>query len=357
MHAPPEEAPSAPLAPGTCLGKYQVVRLIGEGGMGVVYEAVHLAIGKKVAIKVMRPDLADDLDARARFLREAQLTSRVRHPHAVDVTDVGSDGGHTFLVMEFLDGEDLASYIEWRGRLPLEQAADFMLAVADAVAAAHDEGIVHRDLKPHNIFLAQTRDGTIVPKVVDFGISKGLPDLPELQPDPGLVAVMAPLVKTTVGLMGTPGYLSPEQIEGTRTAGAASDQYGLGIILYECVTGRPPFGADDGVTTIFNDILKGKRPPAEELRPDLPEGLQRIIDRATSRDPTQRFPSVRALGQALLSFASPKAALTWANTFSDTPLPGVIPPLPAAPRLVNRWIVGALPLLAAAGALVWWLLR
>ncbi len=176
MHALPGEAPGATLAAGTCLGKYQLVRLIGEGGMGAVYEAVHLAIGKKVAIKVMSPALAENLDARARFLREAQLTSRVRHPHAVDVTDVGSEGGQTFLVMELLDGEDLASFIEWRGRLPLEQAADTMLAVAAAVAAAHDEGIIHRDLKPHNIFLSQTRDGAIVPKVVDFGISKGPAD-------------------------------------------------------------------------------------------------------------------------------------------------------------------------------------
>src|SRR5262252_1937788 len=201
MHAPSGQAPSGPLEAGTCLGKYQVVRLIGEGGMGVVYEAVHLAIGKKVAIKIMSADLAADPDARARFVREAQLTSRVRHPHAVDVTDIGSEAGKTFLVMEYLDGEDLASYIEWRGRLPLVQAADFMLAVAAAVAAALDEGIVHRDLKPHNIFLSQTRDGTIVPKVVDFGISKGLagPE-PTATPTP----VMAPVVKTTVGLMGSP---------------------------------------------------------------------------------------------------------------------------------------------------------
>src|SRR5436190_10676492 len=241
--------------------------------------------------------------------------------------------------------------------MPLEQAADILLPVLAAVAAAHDEGIVHRDLKPHNIFLSQTRDGTIVPKVVDFGISKGLTDRADLLPDRGPAPVMSPLVKTTVGLMGTPGYLSPEQIEGTRAAGAASDQYGLGIILYECVTGRRPFGADDGVTTIFDDIVKGKRPAADELRPDLPEGLQRIIDRATSRDPAERFPSVRALGKALLPFASPKAALTWANTFSDGPVPGVIPPLPAARRLLKRWIVIALPLLGAAGALVWWMLR
>ena len=302
MQANLEPAPGATLAAGTCLGKYQVVRRIGEGGMGTVYEGVHLAIGKKVAIKIMSPELAANPDARARFLREAQLTSRVRHPHAVDVTDIGSEAGQPFLVMELLEGEDLASFIAWRGRLPLDQAVDIMLPVAAAVAAAHDEGIIHRDLKPHNIFLSQTRDGALVPKVVDFGISKAPTDA---LPATGPALVVTPVVQATVGLMGSLGYLAPEQIEETRTVSTASDQYGLGIILYECVTGRPPFPGDD-VTKIFGDILKGRRPPADELRPGLPEGLQRIIDRATSRDPAARFPSVRAMGKELLAFASPK---------------------------------------------------
>src|SRR5690242_8136618 len=211
MHSDVAAGMDSPIAAGTWLGKYQVVRLIGEGGMGAVYEGVHVGIGKKVAIKVMSPDLVADPDARARFLREAQLTSRVRHPHAVDVTDVGSEAGQTFLVMELLEGEDLASFIQWRGALPLEQAADIMLAVAAAVAAAHDEGIIHRDLRPHNIFLSQTRDGVLVPKVVDFGISKGALD-PHPAVEPAPAAVMAPAVKTTVGLLGSPGYLAPEQI-------------------------------------------------------------------------------------------------------------------------------------------------
>src|SRR5688572_7198589 len=170
MFAQQEEEPGPTLAPGTCLGKYRVVRLIGEGGMGAVYEGIHLEIGKRVAIKTMSPTLAAIPDARARFLREAQLTSRVRHPHAVDITDVGSEGGHTYLVMEFLEGDDLARHIERRGPLPIDEIADIMLPVLAAVTAAHDEGIIHRDLKPQNIFLSQTRDGAIVPKVLDFGI-------------------------------------------------------------------------------------------------------------------------------------------------------------------------------------------
>jgi serine/threonine protein kinase len=339
MHGQPEEALNSPLAAGTCLGKYQVVRLIGEGGMGAVYEGVHLGIGKKVAIKIMSPELAANLDARARFLREGQLTSRVRHPHVIDVTDVGTEAGLTFLVMELLDGEDLASFIQWRGRLPFEQAADIMLPIAAAVAAAHDEGIIHRDLKPHNIFLSQTRDGAIVPKVLDFGISKGPT---EMIAAVGPAQVMSPLVKTTVGLMGTPAYLSPEQIEGTRTVSAASDQYGLGIILYQCVTGHPAFSSDDQVTKIFGDILNGKRTPADELRPDLPEGFQSIIDRATSRDPAARFPSVRAMGRELLAFASPKAALTWASTFSDADPFAPATVLARARRSIARWMGAAL---------------
>jgi hypothetical protein len=170
--------------------------------------------------------------------------------------------------------------------------------------------------------------------------------------------VMSPLVKTTVGLMGTPAYLAPEQIEGPRTVSAASDQYALGIILYQCVTGRPAFSSADEVTKLFGDILNGKRTPADELRWDLPEGFQRIIDRATSRDPAARFPSVRALGKALLQYASPKAVLTWASTFSDREAPApVAPPASTRPGVFGRWIGTALVALGAAGTLAWGMTR
>ena len=364
MYAHQQDEPGSTLAAGTCLGKYRVVRLVGEGGMGAVYEGIHLAIGKKVAIKIMSPELAANPDARARFLREAQLTSRVRHPHAVDVTDIGSEAGQVFLVMEFLEGEDLARHIQQRGPLPLDEIADIMLPVLAAVTAAHDEGIIHRDLKPQNIFLSQTRDGAIVPKVLDFGISKGPSEL-----QPAAVAGMIASPVKTVGLMGSPGYLAPEQIAGTGTVSAASDQYGLGIILYECVTGRPPFVGDD-IPTIFADIMSGTHMPASQFRPDLPEAFQRLTQRAMALDPAHRFPSVRAMGSALLAFASTKTLLAWGEYFGeaavvalagDGALAGVPDPDPGSEASISiprrypaLWVVAALALVAAGATLVWW---
>ena len=242
-------------------------------------------------------------------------------------------------------------------------------------------------LKPQNIFLSQTRDGTIVPKVLDFGISKG-PS--ELQPT-GVPGMGASLVKT-VGLMGSPGYVAPEQIAGTGTVSAASDQYGLGIILYECATGRPPFEGDD-IPKLFADILEGKFVPAGQHRPDLPEGFQRIIERAMNLNPAERFRSMRAMGNALLAFASPKTLLAWGEYFgeptmvavaSDAVAPAVAevaaesaksagtaewaaPTEPAEPiepesqvsmsiprQYPALWVFAGLALVAAVATLAWW---
>ena len=313
-----EGQPAWPLAAGTALGKYQVVRLVGEGGMGAVYEGLHVEIGKRVAIKAMNPVLAAIPEARARFVREAQLTSRVRHPHIVDVTDIGSEGPQPFLVMEYLEGEDLAHQIQRRGPLPIEEVADIGLPVLAAVAAAHDEGIVHRDLKPLNIFLSAMRDGTIRPTVLDFGISKAPP---HLETDP---------ITTAGGLLGSPSYFAPEQVSDPKAASPASDQYAVGVILYECVTGRLPYQGTS-LAAIFQAILGGEYPPVQTQRLDLPQGLAAIIARAMAIEPAARFPGVREMGRALLPFASEKGRLLWADHFLAERPVGATAERPRAP--------------------------
>src|SRR5262245_52441542 len=215
----PVPSADATLPPGTRLGKYEIVRRLGAGGMGAVYEAIHSEIGKHVAVKVLSPAVAAMEGARARFLREAQLTSKVRHLHAVDVTDMGTEADHSFLVMELLAGEDLATRMARAGRIDAHELVDIVLAVCSAVVAAHRAGIIHRDLKPQNIFLAEGPHG-IVPKVLDFGISKGLD------------ATTARALTSTGSVLGTPYYLAPEQVVDSRTSSPLSDQYAIGIILY-----------------------------------------------------------------------------------------------------------------------------
>ena len=287
--------PGWPLAPGTTLGKYRIVRFLGEGGMGAVYEGLHLEMGKRVAIKTISPALAVIPEARARFVLEAQLTSRVRHPHTVDITDICMDSGQAYLVMEYLEGEDLARHLRQCGALPVDEVVDIALPIVAAVAAAHDEGIVHRDLKPQNIFLAEMPGGVIHPKVLDFGISK---------------APAHSTIQTSGIVLGSPSYFAPEQVSDPRGISPASDQYALGVILYECVTGRLPYEGTN-LAEIFQAIVSGSYPPPSALRRDLPAGLEQIIARAMRLAPGDRYPDVREMGRALLAFASPKTRLLW----------------------------------------------
>jgi serine/threonine-protein kinase len=300
------------LAPGTTLGKYSIVKLLGAGGMGSVYEATHTEIGKKVAIKVLSPLIAAVPGARARFLREAQLTSRVRHPHIVDVADMGSDGGNTYLVMEFLHGEDLAQRLERLGPIGAEELADIMLPVCSAVAAAHAAGITHRDLKPQNIFLAA---GTrrVHPKVLDFGISKG-----------NDAVTQAGTLTGTGAMIGTPYYLAPEQIMDSKSAGSASDQYALGIILYECLTGKRPYDGEN-LFIVFQGIVGGTPRRPRELRPEIPAELEEVVLRAMKSDAKLRFPTIEDFGRALLPFASSRARVIWEEAFAGGG-PGESPP-------------------------------
>jgi serine/threonine-protein kinase len=274
--------------------------------MGCVYEAVHRDLKKRVAIKTLLPSLATSDDARQRFLREGEAASRIRHPHVVDVTDVGAEGNVIYLVMEYLEGEDLARLIARQRFLTPEQTADIMLPVAAAIASAHEQGVIHRDLKPENIFLARTGYGATHPKVLDFGISKVLGDS------------RARALTGTSATMGTMNYLPPEQLRAAREADARSDQYGLGTILYECVTGQRAFD-EESFYIVLKKIAEGEYVRPSVPRPGLAPHMEAIIMRSMSLEPLDRFESVKELGAALLEHAGESSRIVWSAFFGAPP--------------------------------------
>ncbi len=296
------EAATDRLPAGSMFGRYIVVRHIGSGGMGDVYEARHVDLDKRVALKTLRIAHGLNEEIVRRFQREGRAASRIRHPNVVDVSDVGVADGVPFLVMEYLEGVDLGARIASLRSAPVEQTVDIMLPVVAALAAAHDEQIVHRDMKPENIFLARTRDGHEVPKVLDFGISK------VVEP-PGTLALT-----NTGAILGTPYYMSPEQAQKSNSVDARSDQYSVGVILYECATGKRPFEGET-LFELIHALVIGDLAPPRQLRPDLPEGFDAVIVRAMARVPADRFPSMRALGAALLPFARPSLRTSFDRAF------------------------------------------
>jgi serine/threonine-protein kinase len=295
--------PPASLDAGTRFGSYTVLRLLGEGGMGAVYEARHERLSKRVALKVLHADIAaSNEEAVARFMREGEAASRIRHPNVVDVTDFGVEEGIPFLVMEFLEGESLGTVLESRGALEVSEAVDLMLPIASALAAAHEEQIVHRDLKPDNIFLSRTRIGEVVPKLVDFGISK-------------LVSEHDPRLTAADAMIGTPHYMSPEQARGSRGVDARTDQYAFGVILFECVTGQTAVQGES-LLEILHEINSGRISQLDALRPGVPSGLVDAVARMYARDPADRFPGMVEAGLALLPFASARTREVWGERFA-----------------------------------------
>jgi eukaryotic-like serine/threonine-protein kinase len=286
---------------GTVLGRYQILRVVGTGGMGVVYEATHQDLGRRAAIKTLHDHYARAPDVRQRFLREGQAASRVRHPNIVDVYDVGIEGSCPYLVMEFLDGVDLGHYLAVEGVLSPQRACDLLLPVVSALSAAHDLDVVHRDLKPENVFLSEERNG-ITPKVLDFGISK------VINRDD------AESLTGTGAFLGTPHYMSPEQAQGAKRLDHRSDQYSLGVMLYRCVTGRKPV-EELSLYALIQRIVRGDFPPPRQLNPELPKEFEAVILRAMAREPDARFPNTRALGSALLDFASENVRSQYAREF------------------------------------------
>ncbi len=297
-------ARAASLPNGTMLGRYRLDRCIGSGGMGEVYEALHTGLKKRVAVKVLRLGESADETARARFLREGENASRIRHPNVVDITDVGEEDGQPFLVMELLEGQPLSARLK-AGPLPVTAAVAIVVAACAAVSAAHREGIIHRDLKPDNIFLARSAGDNVITKVLDFGISKSLDqDVPELT--------------MTSSFLGSPYYVSPEQARGEKNIDVSSDQYALGVILFEALSGvRPHHEHGDTLMALMHAVAAGKYTPLAVVNPDVPDELAQIVQKAMSTDPEERFDSVREFGAALMPFAPERAQQKWGTYFED----------------------------------------
>jgi serine/threonine protein kinase len=291
----PPEAPVAPGAPLTAPatpgdftgrvvdGRYQILRKVGEGGMGTVYAGEHVGIGKAVAVKILHPAYSRQQDLVERFRREARAASRIGHPNIIDVTDFGAtEDGCAYFVMELLDGIDLADVLSHERRLETTRAAEITVQICRALEAAHAAGVIHRDLKPENVFLVG-RDGKAdFVKVLDFGIARSLGRSSRRLTNPGIA-------------MGTPEYMAPEQASGG-AADRRTDIYSVGALLYEMLTGTPPFaGTVDGLARRLTELP----PPPHEIRPEVPEELGRVVLRALAPDPERRYQAMREMAYDL----------------------------------------------------------
>jgi eukaryotic-like serine/threonine-protein kinase len=293
------------VVPGRVLGKYEVKRRLGSGGMGGVYEARHVDLDKPVAIKILDKKLAKNKVYLERFLREGRIAAKLQHPHVVGVSDVGTHEGAPFLVMELLAGVDLDHHLDAAGRLDVPETLDLIFPILSALIHVHEAGLVHRDLKPANIFLAKALDGAFHPKLLDFGIAK-----PGDEEGTGLTA--------TTDVFGTPQYMAPEQVRRSRDATARADQYSMGAVLYRCVTGADAMPlAGSSVFELLERVVSGSFERPSALIPELADSIEPVILRAMARRPEDRFPSIQALGAALLPFANPATKRRWEATFAD----------------------------------------
>ena len=289
------DAPADPLI-GTILGDtYEVQRRLGEGGMGRVYEARHVRLGRRYAVKVMHQMFAADRDALARFRREATAASAIQSPYVAQVFDVNATReGQPYLVYELIDGEDLGTLLEREGALSIARSTRIARQIASGLGAAHAAGVVHRDLKPENVMLVKAPDGSDIAKLLDFGIAK-------VQQEDKLTR--------TGAVLGTPAYMAPEQARGGSTIDQRCDVYALGAMLYRAVTGRPAFSGEDAGRTLTSVIWDEPARP-KTLRRDLPDALELIIQRAMAKDPDKRFASMAELDVALAPFDAVTGATT-----------------------------------------------
>lgn len=286
---------TAPVSEGdVVLDKYRVERVLGQGGMGVVVAATHVDLDQKVALKFLLPEALAHPELVERFAREAKAAARIQSQHVVRVIDTGRmPSGAPFMVMEYLEGQDLGELLDREARLPRALAVDYVLQALEAIGEAHAAGIVHRDLKPSNLFLAKQRDRRQIVKVLDFGISK-LED-----------RSAAPITRTAT-MMGSPHYMSPEQLVSSRDVDPRSDIWSLGVILYELVAGRRPFSGES-MPEVVGQILRNAPERLGALVPDVGLDFELVVARCLASEPENRFASVAQLAEALRGFASDSA--------------------------------------------------
>jgi serine/threonine protein kinase len=275
-------------------GKYRIERVLGQGGMGVVVQATHIHLDERVAIKFLLPQALESPEAVARFAREARAAVKIKSEHVARVTDVGTlETGCPYMVMEYLHGRDLAQLVQDQGPLTIEHAVDFVLQASEAIAEAHSLGIVHRDLKPSNLFLIHRADGSPCVKVLDFGISKTT-GMKGSGPDLGMTR--------TTAVMGSPLYMSPEQMASSRNVDQRTDIWALGAILFELLTGQVPFQADT-MPQLCAMVLQEPAPPLRGRLPMAPEALEAAILRCLEKVPARRFNNVAEFANSIAAFA------------------------------------------------------
>ena len=338
--------PQIGVQPGDVLaGKYRVERVLGRGGMGVVVAAHHLQLDEHVALKFLLPGALQNPEAVRRFVNEARAAVKIKSEHVARVIDVGQlESGSPYMVMEYLEGSDLAAWLRQRGVMPVEQAVDFVLQACEAIAEAHTLGIVHRDLKPANLFCIVRPDGQPSIKVLDFGIAKVTAAGPPI-----------PALTSTTAVLGTPMYMSPEQLRVSKSVDARTDIWSIGVILFELLTARPPFEAE-GLTDLVLQIATAPALPLRSLRPHVPPGLEQVIATCLQKDRALRYASVADLAMALHGFGSAQARGSVERVLGtlrraglpevQVPSPGVpggVPtppstgPSPGAPQTASAW--------------------
>lgn len=318
-------------------GRYRLESILGTGSSGVVYEAKHAWTGRTVALKLLKPDLADDAEAVRRFMQEARSASEVVHPNVVQMLDMGAeDDGAVFLVMDRFEGESLEDRLARDETLSLEETLRVLVPVMDALSLAHERGVVHRDLKPANVFLHQERGG-VVPKLLDFGLSKLL-DVQWIKATQSGVTV------------GTPFYMSPEQAEA-RDQGPWCDVWGMGVVLYRTLSGKLPFRGASGPKLLMQ-IVEGHAAPIDSVIA-LPEPVAAVIDRALTRDLEVRYTNMSEMLEAL-ERACGEANVAWPSLDRSAERDDFDPGPRDAPP--SRWRYGAVAAVMALGLVgaLWW---